>query len=153
MTAHSSRQIESQGWWGRMVLSHSHYYTLNLIWFETVYLYSVNTLHRIAQIMCIQVLWSVWLQCMLGRYVIVADCMQLIIAPQWVTKPLFSDLGLVLHGHCSGFLYMFRTPHWWSGQKCTQTYLTGVGFEPPTLACLVVWGQRCYPLSHADHLK
>ncbi len=33
--------------------------------------------------------------------VFVADCMQLIIAPQWVTNPLFSDLGLVLHGHSS----------------------------------------------------
>ncbi len=91
-------------------------------WFETVYLYSVNTLHRIAQIICIRILWSVWLQCMLGRYVIVTDCMQLVIAPQWVTKPLFSDLGLVLHGHssaiaypcCSGLLYLFMFIQSWA---------------------------------------
>ncbi len=101
-----------------------------LIWFETVHLYSLNTLHRIAQIMCIQFLWSVWLQCMLGGYVIVADCMQLIIAPQWVTKPLFSDLGLALHGHssdipypcCAGLFYMFRAQHWWAVLKCTHIH-------------------------------
>ncbi len=48
--------------------------------------------------------------------VFVADGMQLIIALHWVTKPLFSDLGLVLHGHrsaipypcCSAFVHVVR---------------------------------------------